>query len=138
MIVQHLVAVVGEIVPHSQRISGGENSARQLDRRIRRERDREIAVAHHVPENAAAILILAVRVFQLLREITAAIKPVGGAEAIVGFFAIEEDQLDLPGPARMQAENARQLEQGARARAAVVRSEESRVGKECRTRWAPY
>src|SRR2546426_3225490 len=50
--------------------------------------------------------------------------------------AVEVKDVDLP--PEMKRAIARQAEAERERRAKVIRSEERRVGKECRSRWSPY
>ena len=73
----------------------------QLGRRIGRQGDRQVAIADHIPDDSAAIVLRPVCLARLLRKETAAVKSIALREAFVGFLAVEKDQLypSLPGPA---------------------------------------
>jgi hypothetical protein len=79
------------MVAHLQGIGGGEDSARQLGRRIERQSDRQVTIAHHVPDDSAVIVLGAACLARLLGKKTASVKSIAVREAFVGFLAIEKD-----------------------------------------------
>ncbi len=70
---------------------------RQLGRRIERQRDRQVAIADHVPDDSAAIVLRTVCLARLLRKKAAAVKSIALREVFVGFLAVKKDQLDPRG-----------------------------------------
>ena len=61
----------------------------------------------------------------MLREITAPEQTIRVGKCFVGFFAIKKNEFYFPGEVRPLGQDARELEQGAGARAAVIRPDKA-------------
>src|SRR5437773_831491 len=106
MIIGNVLPEVGEMIPRAQRPSRGEDVAREVWRRVWRNRNLKITVADHVEKYSAANGFVRFIFRQLTGKMPAAVNSIGVAEVFDSFLTIEEHELNFLGEFRLQCQDS--------------------------------
>src|SRR5438876_4041707 len=119
MIVRDVPPEVGKMRALSESFSSSEDVTSQIDGRIGRQRYLERFIPDHIKQDTAAKILGGL--MQLSREMTAAVKTIGGGKIFECFLAVEKGQLDFGRQGGIHRQNTRHFNEQAGTGATIVR-----------------
>src|SRR5205807_5228496 len=124
VVVNDFAVEVAKIPSQLERIGRGKNIVRHLGGRVRRQRNIQRTVAHHVEQDSAAKLFRPFAL-KLLCKIAATVKAIASREIFISFFAVKKHKLDLRRQIWVLSQHSRQFQEQAGARTTVIRPDKT-------------